>query len=714
MVAARLWQSLDICRGTPELRCLWSRLRTDRNESEQGFVRIAWGIIAGLWVGLTTTATERGESFPLVLTAFFVCSVLLLGWMSWQPGANALRRHCAMACDGTFMCLFIFLCGPSGAFLWSIGPFICIGYGFRYGPGYLTTCFLFVILADGTLLLHPTWQNETWMFIGLLAHLLLIVPYSLVLLRRIWRLNASLQQANETKSRILSAHSHNMRTPIGAIMANLSLAMSEAEPRVRHSHLESAWSASTVLLRQISNSLTLAALDQGQPLPPPEPVFLREVTESLLAIIGPKAAERGLELRYHYDVALPDQVLVALPPLQEALVALLDNAVKYTLQGYIALELRAEGEHSVRIQVSDSGRGIAALDLEHVFERFWQGTDPQTLTERGSGLGTAIAREMVESAGGAVGVSSRMGVGSQFWIVLPMGRLASDAKQPIQSRGAVMPSVMDGVVPFASSAQTLRVLLAEDEPATRRLLEKVLLAAGHEVLAVADGGAVRFHLETGTFDAVVLDCHLPGATGLDLIAQWRIRSKRRPRFILLTADVTTATRQMAAAVGADVFLEKPIDSATVLRALTAAGPGRVNPRVGQNSADGSTAAWSLSEGTPIRSEDTFDRTERSLLRSAESTRLSQPPFPDPAILAIARQSIAQSLANARGAVVSGKLTEALEWVHRLRGTALLIGAHEAAQLALEFTRGAAIAHRLSEADIQRIEVAITLRLRELS
>ena len=83
-------------------------------------------------------------------------------------------------------------------------------------------------------------------------------------------------------------------------------------------------------------------------------------------------------------------------------------------------------------------------------------------------------------------------------------------------------------------------------------------------------------------------------------------------------------------------------------------------------------------------------------------------------MAIARQSIAQSLANARGAVVSGKLTEALEWVHRLRGTALLIGAHEAAQLALEFTRGAAIAHRLSEADIQRIEVAITLRLRELS
>jgi two-component system sensor histidine kinase RpfC len=630
-------------------------LRADRNEAEQALARLAWGLLIPMWLLYAT-----GREGPLhglfgLATAFLLASAVLLIWMALRPGVNVLRRYVAMVIDSTSMAGFAWLGDESGALILSVGPFICIGYGSRYGPSYLRACLALVVIAECSLLWHPTWTVHRRVWLGLFAHLVITIPYFLLFLNRSTEANRGLAQANAEKARVLSATSHNMRTPLGAIMANLTLLRGETDAEARARRIDAAWAASTVLLRQVSNSLTLAALDQGRPAAAPEAVDVRELAEVALGLVRPEAHAKGLELQLVCDPALPSRAGLALGVAQEALIALLDNAVKYTRVGRVTVSVMAEGAGFVRFEVIDTGVGIDAEARAHVFERFWQAPRAKGTIEPGTGLGAAMASELIRAAGGSIDVSSVVGRGSVFRFRLPLHPLEcgqSDVSPP--SRGLRDGGVACSRIDLCAAgeddrqAEPLHILVAEDEPAMRAALCRMLEQAGHRVRAFADGEGASACLASGGIDAAIIDGHLPGLSGAEVIARARARAVEpgvvRTRLIMLTADATAASRTLAAAAGADVWLEKPVDAARVMEAL---------PTRRDRVAAGSQAVAIASDAT---------------------------------LTALARRSIAESFQALHAALDAGDAAAIRAWLHRLKGTARLMGHTAADQAITRFER----------------------------
>jgi two-component system sensor histidine kinase RpfC len=598
-----------------------ARFSTDADEAEQSLARLAWGMAVPGWIIATDMQSGLGCSLAETTFAFYLVSLLIALWKLARPAACPVRRVVAMACDTAFMLAFIVLAGEAGALLWSIGPFICVGYGFRYGPAWLLGCLSLVLSADLVLLAHPVWQAQPLVWAGLVAHLLITMPYFLLFLRRSRKANEALRHANAAKSRILSATSHNMRTPLSAIMANLQLLGSATDVESRERHRQAAWSAATILLRQVSNGLALAALDQGRPGDAPGIVHLRAFAGEALALVAPRAQARDITLTLHYDPTLSPVVRISVSALQETLIALLDNAVKYTAQGSIVLSITREDKDAARFAIIDTGPGIAPSNLERVFERFWQGERRAGEQQAGTGLGAALAREMIEQAGGRIGVDSRLGEGSTFWFILPC---EPASPEPV-------PASVEGT-PFRS----LDVLVVEDEPATGEALRALLEHAGHRVTVCSDGTAACGRLLEEPWDAALIDGHLPGLDGHELIA--RVRSGRprdaQPRLVMLTADATAASRTLATSAGADAWLAKPAEASALLAAL------------------------------------------QPVTRQAGSPSV---PVLDPGMRTLARQSLLESLAACRQGIGKADQGAVREALHRLRGTALLLGATTAAR-----------------------------------
>ncbi len=650
---------------------IWARLRADRNEAEQAIARLAWGLLIPGWLLYAMGDEGAGRGLAVLATVFLLGSLLLMVWMALRPGVNVLRRYVAMVTDSTAMCGFAWLGDESGALILSVGPFICIGYGSRYGPSYLRVCLVLVVIADCTLFWHPTWAGHRRVWLGLLAHLVLTIPYFLLFLNRSTEANRGLARANDEKARVLSATSHNMRTPLGAIMANLTLLRGEPDAEVRTRLVDAAWTASTVLLRQVSNSLTLAALDQGRPAAAPEPVDVRELAEVALGLVRPEAHAKGLELQLVCDPALPARAGLALGAAQEALIALLDNAVKYTRVGRITVSVMSEGSDLVRFDVIDTGIGIDAEARAHVFERFWQAPRPDGTIEPGTGLGAAMASELIRAAGGSIEVSSVVGRGSVFRFRLPLHPLhpaQCGSGSPSDESSAEGMSCAGEAASVAREeaqpARSLRILVAEDEPAMRAALCRVLEQAGHRVLTCADGEAASACLASGGLDAAIIDGHLPHMSGAEVIARARSRpvppGAARVRLIMLTADATAASRTLAAAAGADVWLEKPTDTARLMEAL----PARKD---------------SVAQGVQAQGIAT-----------------------DATLACLARRSVAESFHGLHAALEAGDVAATRAWLHRLKGTARLMGITAADPVIARFEARDDIPSVQDLADLERL------------
>jgi DNA-binding response OmpR family regulator len=275
--------------------------------------------------------------------------------------------------------------------------------------------------------------------------------------------------------------------------------------------------------------------------------------------------------------------------------------------------------------------------------------------EPGTGLGAAMASELIRAAGGSIDVSSVVGRGSVFRFRLPLHPLEcgqSDVSPP--SRGLRDGGVACSRIDLCAAgeddrqAEPLHILVAEDEPAMRAALCRMLEQAGHRVRAFADGEGASACLASGGIDAAIIDGHLPGLSGAEVIARVRARAVEpgvvRTRLIMLTADATAASRTLAAAAGADVWLEKPVDAARVMEAL---------PTRRDRVAAGSQAVAIASDAT---------------------------------LTALARRSIAESFQALHAALDAGDAAAIRAWLHRLKGTARLMGHTAADQAITRFER----------------------------
>ena len=359
------------------------------------------------------------------------------------------------------------------------------------------------------------------------------------------------EQASRAKGDFVTTMSHEMRTPLNAMIGCSELLLDDSSlgSRARR-NAERIQSAGAAMLCLVDDILDIGKIEAGIIDVRTEPFSLRKVAEDAVEFVRPWAADKSLDLRLSVDGATPERFIGDPHRLRQILLNLLNNAIKFTASGGVDLAIAAgdgiAGRPNQRFTIRDTGIGIRKADQGKLFRRFQQ-LDPSV--ERrfaGAGLGLAISKQLVERMGGAIGVESELGAGATFWFELPLEPAAPDrAAASAEARPA---------------RRSARILVAEDVVVNQELARELLEAAGHVVDVVSDGVAAVAAVEAGDYDLVLMDMSMPELDGLSatrLIRNCGLPASRTP-VVACTANVLPSQVMAFRDAGIDAYLRKPL------------------------------------------------------------------------------------------------------------------------------------------------------------
>ena len=357
--------------------------------------------------------------------------------------------------------------------------------------------------------------------------------------------------ANETKSRFLAIVSHELRTPLNGVVGVLQLLDNGRLDDTQRRQLNTATASGDTLLALIDSILEYARLEAGTEVLDQRAFRLDQLICAAVDLMRPEAQAKALTL----DLALRDVAgVVHGDPvrLNRILLNLLGNALKFTARGHVIVEAAFEGESILRVSVSDTGIGVPAEMQERIFEDFVQADDSIVRRFGGTGLGLAISRRLARLMGGDLTVTSVPGEGATFRLSVPLANAIAIA------------------TPVALNAPSapLAVLLVDDDPVNRDVGAALLRRLGHRPTVAADGETALALARGVSFDAVLMDLHMPGIDGFEAAKLIdALSADRKPRIIAVTADVSERSRERIANSGFTTIVSKPILLDALRRAL---------------------------------------------------------------------------------------------------------------------------------------------------
>jgi CheY-like chemotaxis protein/anti-sigma regulatory factor (Ser/Thr protein kinase) len=355
--------------------------------------------------------------------------------------------------------------------------------------------------------------------------------------------------------------SHELRTPLNAILGFAQVLEMDGLDLVQQASVDQILKGGRHLLTLINEVLDLSGIESGHLTISPEPVDVGTLVEEVIALVDSVATQYGVTLDPWSRPECHQYVLADQQRLKQVLLNLLANAIKYNRPGgSVRVSCGAAPENRVRLEVRDTGAGIPAEQLPRLFTPFDRLDAEQTMIE-GTGLGLALAKRLMEAMDGSIGVDSMVGVGSTFWIDLPLAAALIDQVDGIPGHASRIPE--EPLPPV----QPARILLSiEDNLANLRLMERVLSHRPELALLTAMEGHRGLELAKEHHpDLILLDLHLPDIQGDEILhALQADPATHETPVIMLSADANPRRRAELLAAGATAYLTKPLDIAQFL------------------------------------------------------------------------------------------------------------------------------------------------------